>query len=70
MAIDLAKTLNYYGPEWAVMKAFLQEQRELKVRQLVGAADHDRSNVLRGEIKVIEHLLATEEAAHRAARGQ
>lgn len=70
MAVDLVKSLNYYGPEWAVMKAYLKEQRELKVRQLIGCPDHDRSNVLRGELKVIEYLLTTEEAALKAARGQ
>lgn len=68
--VDLATTLNYYGPDWAVMKAHLLEQRDVKVRQLIGCAEHDRSNVLRGELKFIDALLITEEAALKAARGR
>lgn len=70
MAVDLATTLNYFGSDWAVLKAHLNERRDVKVRQLIGCRDHDESNILRGELKFIESLLVTEEAALRAARGR
>jgi hypothetical protein len=69
MAIDLATTLNYHGPEWAVMRAYLKELRELRVKQLIGPIDHDKSNLIRGELRLIETLLITEDAALRAAQG-
>lgn len=69
MAIDLATVLNYHGPDWAVMRAFLKEHKELRVKQLIGSIDHDKSNLIRGELRLIETLLITEDAALRAAQG-
>lgn len=69
--INLATQLNFHSPEWTVMKAYLLEQKEVKVRQLIGSKDHDESNVLRGDIKRIELLLQAEKeaAALAATRG-
>lgn len=67
--IDLSKVLNFHGPEWSTLKLYLEEQRNLKVRQLIGSSDHDASQKLRGTIEFIELLLRQEEAALRAARG-
>lgn len=65
--IDLSKTMNFHSADWIRLKTYLTEMHSTKIRQLVGSSDHDQSNVLRGELRFIERLLAAEEAAKKAA---
>lgn len=67
--IELHKYINYHGPEWNAQKQWLEAQRELKVRFLIGSTSEKKSDILRGQIGFIETLLATEEAARKAAEG-
>lgn len=68
MALDY---FNYRSPEWTILKRHLTEQRETKLKQLVGnpsdPPDENKSNQLRGAIQFIESLLKEEEAAAKAA---
>lgn len=68
--VDLSKSLNFYSAEWKLIKMFLEEMKEKRVRQLIGSRDHDESNTLRGSIQVIDLILRSEQqaaadAAHR-----
>lgn len=58
--------LNYKGQEWTALKMWLEEQKRNKVGLLIGAANHDDSNKLRGALQFIDQILALEKAAERS----
>lgn len=57
----------FAGRDWVILKAWLLEQKELKINALVRAETHDASNEVRGALKFIQQVLALEPAADRAA---
>ena len=66
---DIAlKYVNFGGPEWASMKAYLQDQRDTRVKQLIAEESHDKSNRLRGQIEAIDLFLRLELTADNARR--
>ena len=60
--------INFNGPEWAAIKQLLLDKRESKIKLLIQAETHDKSNQLRGALIVITELLNLEEAARRQSR--
>lgn len=54
---------NFYGPDWTVMKNYLERYRAVQVAKLIGSKDHDDSMRLRGAIQLIDLLLIEEKAA-------
>lgn len=59
--------IMFHGRDWALLKAYLVHQKELKLQMLVSATDHDKSNHIRGALGMIQALLALESAAEQAA---
>lgn len=59
--------INFHGAEWAAIKKILKDMQEKKINLLISAETHDKSNELRGSLKVITELLRLEDAAYKAA---
>lgn len=67
MRTQLSDVFNFRGPDWAALRAYLTEERDRKVSLLLGKADLDETNRLRGAINLIDQLLREEQAAARKA---
>jgi len=65
--INLKSHISLYGPEWAAIKQWLQEERELRLTSLLSAKTHEDSQRHRGAVEVIDKLLRVEKDAARAA---
>ena len=63
MATNLTAFINVHGQEWQAIKRYLEEQREIKLKELVGLKSHDESNVCRGAIQILDRLLNVEKDA-------
>lgn len=63
MLIDPEKSINFGSHEWRIIRAWIEQQRETKIRMLVGTDTHDKSQELRGAIKFIETMLSLEKTA-------
>lgn len=59
--------VNFNGPEWGAIKAWLLKTREGKVNSLIGAKTQEDSDKYRGAIGMIDQILRLDTAAHRAA---
>jgi hypothetical protein len=60
--------IMFGGRDWELIKAYLKEEQEQKIRMLVSATDHDTSNRIRGALSMIQALLSLETAADKAAK--
>jgi len=53
--------MNYHGPDWAEMKAYLEEQSATAVKELINPeTDSRKVENLRGKLQFISHLLSLE----------
>lgn len=55
--------INFHGPEWAVLKAWLMTKQETQMGILTSDITHDTSNKIRGSLALIREILALEKAA-------
>lgn len=63
--LDPEKAINFDTYEWKVIRMWLEHQKELKIRLLIGADTHDKSQELRGAVKVIDQMLLLEDRARK-----
>lgn len=68
--VNLKAIISMHSPEWAGLKKWALREKELLVQKLVKAESHDKSNELRGAIKMLDQLLAVEKDAAIAASNQ
>lgn len=68
--VNLKSLISMHSPEWAALKKWALRERELLVQKLVKEASHDKSNVYRGAIQLIDQLLSVEKDAAIAASKQ
>lgn len=59
--------INFNGPEWAVLKKWLETKQEVQLGMLVSDVAHDQANKIRGALGLIREILALEKAAEMAA---
>jgi hypothetical protein len=59
--------INFNGPEWAVLKAWLENKQEVQLGILVSDVAPDQANKIRGALGLIREILALEKAAVQAA---
>jgi AMMECR1 domain-containing protein len=59
--------INFNGPEWAVLKVWLENKQETQLGMLVSDVAHDQANKIRGALGLIREILALEKAAAQAA---
>lgn len=62
--IDPAEELNFSSREWAVLKAWVEQQKESKVKLLINADTQSKSDQIRGALQFITQFLALESAAN------
>lgn len=56
--------MNYHGPDWTELKAYLEEQRATKVQELINPSTDQRTvENIRGQLQMMAHLLACETRA-------
>lgn len=64
--INLKAHFSFFGPEWAAIKAWLEEERAIRVSKLIKAKTQEDSQEQRGAISVIDKLLFAEKDANIA----
>ena len=65
--IDPEKAINFGTHEWKVIAAWLEQQKAVKIGMLVGSDSHDKSQELRGAIKMIDQMLSLEKTSRLRA---
>lgn len=60
--------IQFEGATWKALKHHLEVTREKKVGMLIGAKDHDTSNLIRGAIAVLDQLLALDKPTANTVR--
>lgn len=68
--VNLKAIMSMHSPEWAGLKKWLTREKELLVQKLIKEDSHDKSQELRGAIKLVDQLLAVEKDAAIAASQQ
>ena len=65
---NLKARLSLGGPDWAVIKEWLEIEREHELSKLLNAKSHDDSQKHRGAITMIDKLLGVEKDAKIASQ--
>lgn len=65
--MDLFDRISPHSQDWRAMKTVLLGLRETRIQQLLGDQPQDKTNELRGAIRLIDLLLKAEEAAIQVA---
>ena len=60
--------ITFGGRDWISIKAWAAQQKETKLQMLISETSHDKSNVIRGYLAMLNDLLGLEKAAEIAAQ--
>lgn len=60
---NYSEVIDFNGPTWRAIKAWAEEKQAVKLKLLIGADSHDKSNQLRGSLQNLSELLALDKAA-------
>lgn len=59
--------ITFGGRDWISIKAWATQQKETKLQMLVSETSHDKSNIIRGYLTMLNDILGLEHAAVLAA---
>ncbi len=60
--------ITFGGRDWISIKTWAAQQKETKLQMLINETSHDKSNLIRGYLAMLNELLGLEKAADLAAQ--